>query len=154
MRGMRTVGVCLGLLTAASVTLAAIGTIKDVALADGRDEVTPVSAPVVDGASTAVTIGTITGTFDRGAKIVARDTGQFGDEERELCGEIFSEIVADDVLASDIITRVRALVRREELPHQPVDLNEICRSSARLLQYDAVTRGAEITLALLALLAR
>jgi len=85
---------------------------------------------------------------EAGAKIVARDTGQFGDEERQLCGEIFSEIVADDALASDIITRVRALVRREELPHQLVDLNEICRTSARLFQYDASTRQAEITLAL------
>ena len=67
-----------------------------------------------------------------GAKIVMGDMGQFGEEERELCGEIFSAIVADDALASDIITRVRALVRREELPQQPVDLNEICRTSARL----------------------
>ena len=78
---------------------------------------------------------------EAGAKIVARDTGQLGDEERGICREIFSEIVADDVLASDIITRVRALVRREELPQQPVDLNEVCRTSARLLQYDALTRG-------------
>jgi len=85
---------------------------------------------------------------EAGAKIVSRDTGQLSDEDREICGEIFSEIVADDVLASDIITRVRALVRREELPQQPVDLNEICRTSTRLLQYDAVTRHAEITLAL------
>ena len=85
---------------------------------------------------------------EAGAKIAARGTGQFGDEEREICGEIFSEIVADDVLASDIITRVRALVRREELPQQPVDLNEICRTSARLLQYDALNRHAEIILAL------
>ena len=85
---------------------------------------------------------------EAGAKIVARDTGQLSDEDREICGEIFSEIVADDALASDIITRVRALVRREELPHQPVDLNEICRTSVRLFQYDASTRRAEIILAL------
>jgi signal transduction histidine kinase len=85
---------------------------------------------------------------EAGAKIVARYTGQFSDEDRETCGEIFSEIVADDVLASDIITRVRALVRREELPQQPVDLNEICRTSARLLQFDAGARHAEIILAL------
>jgi signal transduction histidine kinase len=85
---------------------------------------------------------------EAGAKIVTRDTGQFGDEEREICAEIFSEIVADDVLASDIITRVRSLIRREELPQQPVDLNEICRTSARLLQYDALNRQAEVTLTL------
>jgi len=71
-----------------------------------------------------------------------------GDEEREMCGEIFGDIVADNVLASDIITRVRALVRREELPPQPVDVNEICRTSARVLQYDVVSRQAEITFAL------
>jgi len=85
---------------------------------------------------------------EAGAKIVAGDTGPLGDEEREMCGEIFGDIVADNVLASDIITRVRALVRREELPPQPVDLNEICRTSARILQYDVVAHRAEITLAL------
>ena len=85
---------------------------------------------------------------EAGAKIAARDAGQFGDQEREMCGEIFSEIVADDALASDIITRVRALIRKEESPQQPVDLNEVCRTSARLLQFDAATRGSEIILAL------
>ncbi len=85
---------------------------------------------------------------EAGARIVARDTGPLGDDERELCEEIFGDIVADNVLASDIITRVRALVRREELPPQPVDLNEICRTSARLLQYEVLTRLADVTLAL------
>ena len=85
---------------------------------------------------------------EAGAKIMTRTTGQLGEEERELCAEIFSDIVADDALASDIITRVRALVRREELPQQPVDLNEICRTSARVVQHDARTRHAEITLSL------
>jgi len=85
---------------------------------------------------------------EAGRSFVARDTGQFSDEEREVCAEIFSEIVADDALASDIITRVRALVRREETPQQPVNLNEICRTSARLVQHDALTRHAEITLTL------
>jgi two-component system sensor kinase FixL len=83
-----------------------------------------------------------------GAKIAARDTGQLDDEEREICRELFDEIVADDVLASNIITRVLALVRGEELPQQPVDLNEICRTSARLLRYDALTRNTGINLSL------
>ena len=83
-----------------------------------------------------------------GAKIAARDAGQLDDEEREICRELFDEIVADDVLASNIITRVRALVRREELPQQAVDLNEICRTSARLLRYDALTRHTGINLSL------
>jgi len=85
---------------------------------------------------------------EAGAKIVARATGPLGDEEREMCEEIFGDIVADNVLASDIITRVRALVRREELRPQAVDLNEICRTSARVLHYDLVARQADITFAL------
>src|SRR5436190_18116547 len=63
-----------------------------------------------------------------------------------MYGEIFDDIVSDNVLASDIITRVRALVRREELPPQIVDLNEICRTSARVLQHDAATRHVEIAM--------
>ncbi|HEX5074346.1 MAG TPA: HAMP domain-containing sensor histidine kinase [Gemmatimonadaceae bacterium] len=82
---------------------------------------------------------------EAGAKIVARASGALDAEDRAMCEEIFSDIVADNVLASDIITRVRALVRREELRSQPVDLNEICRTSARVVQYDVVARHAEIT---------
>lgn len=84
---------------------------------------------------------------EAGAKIAARSTGPLVEGEREMYGEIFDDIVSDNVLASDIITRVRALVRREELPPQLVDLNEICRTSARLFQHDAATRHAEITTA-------
>lgn len=84
---------------------------------------------------------------EAGAKIAARSTGPLAEGEREMFGEIFDDIVSDNVLASDIITRVRALVRREELPPQLVDLNEICRTSARLFQHDVATRHAEITMA-------
>jgi signal transduction histidine kinase len=93
-------------------------------------------------------LAAIRANAETGVKLIALHSQHFGDEDLELCGEIFSSIVADDVLASDIITRVRALVRREELPQRLVDLNETCRTSARLLQYDAHTRHVQITLAL------
>jgi two-component system, LuxR family, sensor kinase FixL len=80
--------------------------------------------------------------------MVTASGGILDEDERALCAEIFSAIVADDDLASGIITRVRALVRREELPQQAVDLNEVCRTSARVLQYDARTRNAQIALSL------
>jgi hypothetical protein len=70
-------GVCLGFLLLASATVLAIGTIKELSLADGRDEATRITAPVVDGSATAVTIGTLTGTFDRGGKIVRRGATGF-----------------------------------------------------------------------------
>ena len=93
-------------------------------------------------------LAAIRANAETGARLLTRSTGQFGEDERGLCEEIFSEIVADDLLASDIITRVRALVRKEELPQQPVDLNEVCRTSERLVQHDALTRGIDIILSL------
>jgi signal transduction histidine kinase len=93
-------------------------------------------------------LAAIRANAETGVKLVALHSDHFGDEDVEMCGEIFSAIVADDALASDIITRVRALVRREELPQRRVDLNDICRTAARLLQYDAQTRHAQITLSL------
>jgi signal transduction histidine kinase len=93
-------------------------------------------------------LAAIRANAETGAKFVTRTAGQFGIDDRKLCGEIFREIVADNALASDIITRVRALVRKEELPQRPVDLNDVCQTSARLLQHDALTRRAEITLSL------
>ena len=83
-----------------------------------------------------------------GAKLVRRRGGTLSEDDRELCDEIFRAIADDDALASDIVSRVRSLVRREELPLQAVDLNEVCQASARLLQYDALTRRADIILSL------
>ena len=82
-----------------------------------------------------------------GARAV-RSRNALGAEDRALFDEIFRAIADDNALASDIITRVRALVRSEALPDQPVDLNDVCRASARLLQYDALTRRTDIILSL------
>ena len=76
-RSTVTVGMCLGFLVLASATTLAIGTIKELSLADGRDDTTRIVAPVFDGSSTAVTVGTITSAFDRGAKVVRRGATGF-----------------------------------------------------------------------------
>ena len=70
------------------------------------------------------------------------------DQDMDLFDEIFQAIDEDNTLASDIITRVRALARRDALPEQPVDLNEVIRASARLLQFESATRRADIVLTL------
>jgi signal transduction histidine kinase len=93
-------------------------------------------------------LAAIRANAETGVKLVRRRGGTLSEDDRELCDEIFRAIADDDALASDIIARVRSLVRREELPQQPVDLNEVCRTSARLLQYDALTRRADIALSL------
>jgi signal transduction histidine kinase len=93
-------------------------------------------------------LAAIRANAETGVKLVRRRGGTLSEDDRELCDEIFRAITDDDALASDIISRVRTLVRREELPQQPVDLNEVCQTSVRLLQYDALTRRAEIALSL------
>jgi signal transduction histidine kinase len=93
-------------------------------------------------------LAAIRANAETGVRIVACGAGQVTEDDRALYAEIFGAIVSDDALASDIITRVRALVRRETLPQRPVDLNEVCRISARLLHYEAKSRHAEIALAL------
>jgi signal transduction histidine kinase len=85
---------------------------------------------------------------ETGAKFVAGADREFGPEDRRLCGEIFSDIIADNDQASEVIIRVRALLRGQELPSTSVDLNEVCRASARLLQHEALTRHAELSLSL------
>jgi signal transduction histidine kinase len=93
-------------------------------------------------------LAAIRANAETGAKLVRRRGGILSEDDRVLCDEIFCAIADDDALASDIISRVRALVRREELPQQPVDLNEVCQTSARLLQYDALMRRTDIALSL------
>jgi signal transduction histidine kinase len=81
-----------------------------------------------------------------GVKLATRSAGDLGGEQWEFCRDIFADIVRDDEHAADIVTRVRALLRREELPRAPVDVNEICRAAVRFLQNDAQGRHVHISL--------
>jgi len=83
-----------------------------------------------------------------GVKVVTHGVGGLGEEDRPVCREIFSDIIADNERASDIITRVHALLRREESPLRSVDINDICRTAARLVKLDAVYRQAEVIVSL------
>jgi len=62
--------------------------------------------------------------------------------------EVFRSIVADDARAVELIEGVRKLLRKEESTTTTVDLNEICRDAARLLQHDAVLRNTRLELSL------
>ncbi|HXT14254.1 MAG TPA: ATP-binding protein [Gemmatimonadaceae bacterium] len=84
---------------------------------------------------------------ETGAKLMNRGAGAVADE-RELCREIFTDIIADDQRASAIIKRVRALVRGEDLSSRPIDVNDVCRMAARLLRHEAQDRGVELVLSL------
>lgn len=75
-RSVRT-GLCLTAVMLATATALAIGTIKELSLDDGHDDVNKLTAPAVDGAGVGVAIGTITATFDKNAKIVRRGATGF-----------------------------------------------------------------------------
>jgi C4-dicarboxylate-specific signal transduction histidine kinase len=62
--------------------------------------------------------------------------------------EIFQSIVADDARAVELIEGVRKLLRKEDSPSTTVDLNGVCRDALRMLQHDAVLRGARLELVL------
>jgi len=77
MRHRLRMGLCMGGVMLATATVLAIGTIKELSLDDGRDEVNRLTAPAVDGSRTPVAIGSIAVTFDRSAKIVRRGATGF-----------------------------------------------------------------------------
>jgi PAS domain S-box-containing protein len=70
--------------------------------------------------------------------------------EPEEIGEIFSDIITNDRRASEIVTRIRNLVRKGELELTSVDLNGLVREVWRLVETDIILRGASTVLDLAA----
>ena len=64
--------------------------------------------------------------------------------------EILRDIVTDDRRATEVIRRLRALVKKGDLEFVPLDLNELIREVARLLRSDVVSRGISLSLELAA----
>lgn len=61
---------------------------------------------------------------------------------------IFRDIIADDARAADVIDHLRVLLRNERPATTAVDLNDVCRRAAHLLNRDALIRQTRIELAL------
>ena len=64
--------------------------------------------------------------------------------------EILRDIVTDDRRATEVIRRLRALVKKGDLEFVPLDLNELIREVARLMRSDAISRGISLSLELAA----
>jgi len=62
--------------------------------------------------------------------------------------EILADIVADDKRAGDVIRRLRALIKKGDLELTALDLNEIVREVASLVQSDAIVRNVTMSLEL------
>jgi signal transduction histidine kinase len=57
---------------------------------------------------------------------------------------ILQDIVDDDKRAGEVIRRLRALLRKEEIEHQALDVNEIVLEVLRLMRSDLVNRGVSV----------
>jgi two-component system, LuxR family, sensor kinase FixL len=64
----------------------------------------------------------------------------------EELGEILKDIVQDDSRASEVIQRMRALVKKEELAFVSLDLAGVVRDVAALVHSDAILQGVRISL--------
>jgi PAS domain S-box-containing protein len=55
--------------------------------------------------------------------------------------QILADIRRDDLRASEVITRVRALIGNRETRMEPLDVNDLLESSMRLVSHDVQRRG-------------
>jgi PAS domain S-box-containing protein len=62
--------------------------------------------------------------------------------------DILKDIVQDDSRASEVIQRMRALVKKEQLAFAPLDLAGVIRDVAALIRSDAMLHGVRILLEL------
>jgi PAS domain S-box-containing protein len=63
--------------------------------------------------------------------------------------EILKDIVQDDRRATEVIQRMRALVKKEEVTFEPLDVAEIIRDVARLIHTDAVLLNVDVAFELM-----
>lgn len=62
--------------------------------------------------------------------------------------EILNDIVKENTRASEVINRLRALLKKEKMEFEPIDLNEIFREVVTLLKSDAARRDTKVSLEL------
>jgi signal transduction histidine kinase len=60
--------------------------------------------------------------------------------------EILRDIVADDKRAADVIRRLRTLLRKGELEHVPLDINDVIGEVVHLVKSDVVIRNVPLSL--------
>jgi PAS domain S-box-containing protein len=58
--------------------------------------------------------------------------------------DILADIVAEDKRAGEVIRRLRLLLKKGEVQHQPFNLNEVVREVLRLVRSDLVNQGVAV----------
>jgi two-component system sensor kinase FixL len=62
----------------------------------------------------------------------------------EQLREIVGDIVEDDKRAGEVIRRLRAMLRKEELAHEPLDVDEVVRDVLQIMNSDFINRGVQV----------
>jgi two-component system sensor kinase FixL len=62
-----------------------------------------------------------------------------------MLGEILDDIVTDDLRAGEVITRLRALLKRGEANFQPLDLNEVATEVLALARSELIDRQVTVS---------
>ena len=73
-------------------------------------------------------------------RFLARNPGDIAE-----VSAILQDIVDDDKRAGEVIRRLRALLRKEEIEHQSLDVNEIVLEVLRLMRSDLVNRNVSVS---------
>ena len=62
--------------------------------------------------------------------------------------EILHQLAADGRRASEVIQRMRAFAKKDEVERGPIDLNTVLREAVQIVRHDTIRRRAEIRFAL------
>ena len=62
--------------------------------------------------------------------------------------EILEDIVAEDKRAGEVIHRLRLMLRKDEVQHQPLDVNEVVREVLKLVRCDLANRNIAVKIGL------
>jgi PAS domain S-box-containing protein len=65
--------------------------------------------------------------------------------DRAVLGEILDDIVTDDLRAGEVITRLRALLKKGEASFQPLDLNDIATDVLALARSELIERHVTVS---------
>ncbi|MEO8303527.1 MAG: HAMP domain-containing sensor histidine kinase, partial [Betaproteobacteria bacterium] len=68
----------------------------------------------------------------------------------DVLRQILADIRRDDVRASEVVRRIRALLQKQELQREPLDLNDVVRNAAGLVSTEAARREIDIAVQLAA----
>ena len=89
-------------------------------------------------------LGAILSNIETAEILLAKSLLESKHPEIEEVQKILADIRQDDLRASEVMRRMRELLRKQELELKPIDLNAVTSSVLRLLETETRRRGVEI----------